>query len=73
MTGCTMTPRIGATEVEACFSNQDGTGSGGQCLGGALASNLVVSSTVTILNTDNGVDGVQRQPMVGGSASAVEA
>ena len=65
--------RIGATEAEACFSNHDGTGSSEQCLEGALASNLAASSTVTVLSTDRGVAGVERQLMIGGSASAVEA
>jgi len=37
--------KIGATEAEACFSNQDGTGSSKQCLKGALTSNLAASSS----------------------------
>jgi len=41
-------------------------------LEGALTSSLA-ASTVTVLSTDSGVAGVERQLMVGGSASAVEA
>jgi len=42
-------------------------------LEGAVASNLAASSMVTVLSTDSGVDEVERQLMVGGSESAVEA
>ena len=65
--------KIGATEAEACFSNEDGTGSSEQCWEGAVASNLAASSMVTVLSTDSCVNEVERQLMVGGSESAIEA
>ena len=64
--------KIGTTDAEACFRNQDGTGSSEQCLEGALACNLAASSMVTVFSTDSGVDEVERQLMAGGSELAVE-
>jgi len=58
--------RIGSTEAEACFSNQDGTGSSGQYLEGALARHLAAFTTVAVLNTDSDIDEMERRSLMAG-------